>query len=66
LIPGFGHQSALALLIGTPAAYSPSRWSFRARRKIRRMTPPIAFATRFFLAYRDLHVFKTVANFVTS
>jgi multiple sugar transport system permease protein len=60
----------LALLIGTPAAYSLSRWRFRARRRVAlwilvtRMAPPIAFTIPFFLAYRYLHLFDTVTGLV--
>jgi multiple sugar transport system permease protein len=63
-------STSLALLIGTPAAYALSRWRFRARRKVAlwilasRMAPPIAFTIPFFLAYRYLHLFDTVAGLV--
>ena len=52
-----GVSTALALLVGVPAAYVLSRWRFRARRQIAlwilatRMAPPIAFTIPFFLAY---------------
>jgi multiple sugar transport system permease protein len=63
-------STALALLVGVPAAYSLSRWRFRARRKVAlwilatRMAPPIAFTIPFFLAYRYLHLFDTVSGLV--
>lgn len=60
----------LSLLIGVPAAYSLSRWRFRARRAVAiwilatRMAPPIAFTIPFFLAYRYLHLLDTVSGLV--
>ena len=63
-------STGLALLVGAPAAYSLSRWRFRARRKLAlwilatRMAPPIAFTIPFFLAYRYLHLFDTVTGLI--
>ena len=53
-------STALALLIGVPAAYALSRGGFKSSRRIAlwilatRMAPPIAFTIPFFLAYRYL------------
>jgi multiple sugar transport system permease protein len=58
-------STALALLIGVPAAYSLSRAGFRSSRNIAlwilatRMAPPIAFTIPFFLAYRFLGLSDT-------
>ena len=63
-------STALSLLIGVPAAYSLSRWRFRARRVTAlwilatRMAPPIAFTIPFFLAYRYVGLLDTVAGLV--
>jgi len=63
-------STGLALLFGVPAAYSLSRWRFRARRKVAlwilatRMAPPIAFTIPYFLAYRYLHLSDTVTGLV--
>lgn len=63
-------STLLSLLLGVPAAYSLSRWQFRARRRIAlwilvtRMAPPIAFTIPFFLAFRFLHLLDTVAGLV--
>ena len=63
-------STLLSLLIGVPAAYSLSRWRFRARRAVAmwilatRMAPPIAFTIPFFLAYRYLHLLDTVTGLV--
>jgi multiple sugar transport system permease protein len=63
-------STLLALAIGAPAAYSLSRWRFRARRKVAlwilatRMAPPIAFTIPYFLAYRYLHLFDTVTGLI--
>ncbi len=63
-------STLLSLLLGVPAAYSLSRWRFRARRRIAlwilvtRMAPPIAFTIPFFLAFRFLHLLDTVAGLV--
>ena len=61
-------STLLSLAIGVPAAYSLSRWRFRARRAVAmwilatRLAPPIAFTIPFFLAYRYLHLLDTVAG----
>jgi len=61
-------STVLSLAIGVPAAYSLSRWRFRARRAVAmwilatRMAPPIAFTIPFFLAYRYLHLLDTVTG----
>ncbi|MEO8542765.1 MAG: carbohydrate ABC transporter permease [Betaproteobacteria bacterium] len=63
-------STVLALLIGTPAAYSLSRWRFRAHSQIAlwilatRMAPPIAFTIPFFLAYSWLGLLDTVFGLV--
>jgi len=63
-------STALALLIGVPAAYSLSRWRFRAKRQLAlwilatRMAPPIAFTIPFFLAYRFLGLLDSVMGLV--
>jgi multiple sugar transport system permease protein len=63
-------STALALLIGVPAAYSLSRWRFRGHRQVglwilaTRMAPPIAFTIPFFLAYRWLGLLDSVAGLV--
>jgi multiple sugar transport system permease protein len=59
-------STAVALLIGTPAAYVLSRWRFRARSKIAmwilstRMAPQITFTIPFFLFYRLVGLNDTV------
>jgi len=58
-------STALALLIGVPAAYSLSRGGYKSARHIAlwilatRMAPPIAFTIPFFLAYRFLGLSDT-------
>lgn len=58
-------STALALLIGVPAAYALSRAQFKRRRAIAlwilatRMAPPIAFTIPFFLAYRHIGLLDT-------
>ena len=58
-------STALALLLGVPAAYALSRARFRHRRRIAlwvlasRMAPPIAFTIPFFLAYREVGLLDT-------
>jgi multiple sugar transport system permease protein len=65
-----GISTLLAILIGTPAAYSMARWQFRAKRQVglwilaTRMAPPIAFTIPFFLAYRYLGLSDTVLGLV--
>jgi multiple sugar transport system permease protein len=59
-------STAVALLVGTPAAYVLSRWRFRARRKIAmwilstRMAPQITFTIPFFLFFRLVGLSDTV------
>jgi multiple sugar transport system permease protein len=61
---------ALALAIGTPAAYALSRGGFRQRHGIAlwilatRMAPPIAFTIPFFLAYQQLGLLDTQLGLV--
>ena len=63
-------STALAMAIGTPAAYSMSRWEFSGKRQVglwilaTRMAPPIAFTIPFFLAYRFMGLQDTVAGLV--
>jgi multiple sugar transport system permease protein len=63
-------STALALLIGVPAAYSLSRWRFRGRRAVAlwilatRMAPPIAFTIPFFLAYRYIGLTDSVVGLI--
>jgi multiple sugar transport system permease protein len=78
LFPGsFGNSivisaaaTLLSLLLGVPAAYSLSRWRFRARRHVAlwilatRMAPPVAFTIPFFLAYRFIGLLDHVAGLV--
>ncbi len=58
-------STALALLLGVPAAYALSRGRFRSSRRIAlwilatRMAPPIAFTIPFFLVYRVLGLLDT-------
>ena len=59
-------STALALILGVPAAYALSRARFRGGRQIAlwvlatRMAPPIAFTIPFFLAYRHLGLLDSV------
>jgi len=59
-------STAVALLVGTPAAYVLSRWRFRARRRIAmwilstRMAPQITFTIPFFLFFRLVGLSDTV------
>lgn len=63
-------STALALLLGVPAAYALSRAQFRSRRRIAlwilasRMAPPIAFTIPFFLAYREVGLLDTQLGLV--
>jgi multiple sugar transport system permease protein len=65
-----GISTLLALLIGTPAAYSLARWEFKGKEQVglwilaTRMAPPIAFTIPFFLAYRYLGLSDTIAGLV--
>ena len=58
-------STALALILGVPAAYALSRGRFRASRGISlwilatRMAPPVAFTIPFFLTYRYLGLIDT-------
>src|SRR5678815_2421953 len=59
-------STAVAMLVGTPAAYVLSRWRFRGRSKIAmwilstRMAPQITFTIPFFLFYRLVGLSDTV------
>ncbi|HEY7379175.1 MAG TPA: carbohydrate ABC transporter permease [Steroidobacteraceae bacterium] len=59
-------STAVALIVGTPAAYVLSRWRFRARRRIAmwvlstRMAPQITFTIPFFLFFRLVGLSDTV------
>ncbi|ADG19584.1 binding-protein-dependent transport systems inner membrane component [Paraburkholderia atlantica] len=63
-------STLLSLLIGVPAAYTLTRWKFRARKQVAlwilttRMAPPIAFTIPFYLAYRWLGLQDTIAGLV--
>jgi|SRR5579859_43273 len=63
-------STALALLIGAPAAYALTRFPFRSTRRIAmwilvtRMAPPIAFTIPFFLAFTWLGLIDTVSGLV--
>ncbi len=65
-----GISTILALIVGTPAAYSLSRWEFRGKEQVglwilaTRMAPPIAFTIPFFLAYRYLGLSDTILGLV--
>jgi multiple sugar transport system permease protein len=59
-------STAVALLVGTPAAYVLSRWRFRGHRNVAmwilstRMAPQIAFTIPFFLFFRRVGLSDTV------
>jgi multiple sugar transport system permease protein len=61
-------STAIAMLLGVPAAYALSRWRFRGERQIAlwilvtRMAPPIAFTVPFFLAYTWAGLMDTVTG----
>jgi multiple sugar transport system permease protein len=63
-------STALALVLGVPAAYALSRGGFRSSRRIAlwilatRMAPPIAFTIPFFLAYRYLGLSDTLVGLI--
>ena len=65
-----GISTALALVLGVPAAYALSRGRFRGSRRIAlwilatRMAPPIAFTIPFFLAYQQLELLDTTVGLV--
>jgi len=63
-------STALALLLGVPAAYALSKWAGRGRHAlsftilVTRMAPPIAFTIPFFLFYRWIGLLDTVTGLV--
>ena len=63
-------STALALLLGVPAAYALSRWAGKGKHAlsfailITRMAPPIAFTIPFFLFYRWIGLLDTVTGLV--
>jgi multiple sugar transport system permease protein len=63
-------STALALLLGVPAAYALSRWEERGKHAlsfavlVTRMAPPIAFTIPFFLFYRWIGLLDTVTGLV--
>jgi multiple sugar transport system permease protein len=63
-------STALALLLGIPAAYALSRWEERGKHAlsfavlVTRMAPPIAFTIPFFLFYRWIGLLDTVTGLV--
>ncbi len=63
-------STALALLLGVPAAYTLARFRFRSSKRIAmwilvtRMAPPIAFTIPFFLAFTWLGLLDTVSGLV--
>jgi multiple sugar transport system permease protein len=63
-------STALALLLGVPAAYALSRWAERGKQTlsfailVTRMAPPIAFTIPFFLFYRWIGLLDTVTGLV--
>ena len=63
-------STALALLLGVPAAYALSRWVGRGKHAlgfailVTRMAPPIAFTIPFFLFYRWIGLLDTVTGLV--
>jgi multiple sugar transport system permease protein len=63
-------STALALLLGVPAAYALSKWAGRGKRGlsfailVTRMAPPIAFTIPFFLFYRWIGLLDTVTGLV--
>jgi multiple sugar transport system permease protein len=63
-------STALALLLGVPAAYVMSRWAGQGRHMLgfaillTRMAPPIAFTIPFFLFYRWIGLLDTVTGLV--
>jgi multiple sugar transport system permease protein len=63
-------STALALLLGVPAAYALSKWAGRGKRAlsfailVTRMAPPIAFTIPFFLFYRWIGLLDTVTGLV--
>ncbi|WP_426435345.1 carbohydrate ABC transporter permease [Bradyrhizobium genosp. P] len=63
-------STALALLLGVPAAYALSRWAGKGKHALSfailmtRMAPPIAFTIPFFLFYRWIGLLDTVTGLV--
>lgn len=63
-------STALALLLGVPAAYALSRWAARGKHAlsfailVTRMAPPIAFTIPFFLFYRWIGLLDTITGLV--
>jgi len=63
-------STALALVLGVPAAYALSRWAGRGKHAlsfailVTRMAPPIAFTIPFFLFYRWIGLLDTVTGLV--
>jgi multiple sugar transport system permease protein len=63
-------STALALLLGVPAAYALSRWAGRGKYAlsfailVTRMAPPIAFTIPFFLFYRWIGLLDTITGLV--
>jgi len=63
-------STALALLLGVPAAYALSKWAGRGMHAlsfailVTRMAPPIAFTIPFFLFYRWIGLLDTVTGLV--
>jgi multiple sugar transport system permease protein len=63
-------STALALLLGVPAAYALSRWAGRGKHAlsfailVTRMAPPIAFTIPFFLFYRWIGLLDTITGLV--
>ncbi|QQO24238.1 carbohydrate ABC transporter permease [Bradyrhizobium diazoefficiens] len=63
-------STALALLLGVPAAYALSRWAGRGKHGlsfailVTRMAPPIAFTIPFFLFYRWIGLLDTITGLV--
>jgi multiple sugar transport system permease protein len=63
-------STALALLLGVPAAYALSKWRGNSRHALgfailaARMAPPIAFTIPFFLFYRWIGLLDTVTGLV--
>ena len=63
-------STALALLLGVPAAYALSRWAGRGKHAlsfailVTRMAPPIACTIPFFLFYRWIGLLDTVTGLV--
>jgi multiple sugar transport system permease protein len=65
-------STALALLVGTPAAYAFARFRFRGKEQLAfyflsaRMAPPIAVILPFFLIARDLGLLDTQAILIAA